>query len=359
MERGVRLPAIAGRGAGDNPTGRFERLEIELDPSEWDPEEARPKTAFYRDASKSVIAYNNSPDIGYDAGINVYRGCEHGCAYCYARPTHEFLGLSAGVDFESKIMVKLDAPELLREALASAAWRPQVLGMSGVTDPYQPVERKLELTRKCLEVLLDFRNPVAIISKNHLITRDLDLLTALAEYRAVSVAISITTLDETLRRALEPRTSPPRRRLAAVRKLADSGVKVGVMTAPVIPGLNDHEIPSLVAAAADAGAAWVSYTIVHLPYGTQELFTAWLERHRGERAGKVLSRIREMRGGKLNDPRFGYRMKGEGVFAEQLRALHKSACRRAGLPKERYDLTTEHFRVPGRATQPGLFAEPG
>ena len=355
MDNVFRPPAIAGRGSAENPKNRFEALEVTLDPDEFDPDEPRPKTVFYRDTSRSIVAYNDSPDIGVGAGVNPYRGCEHGCAYCFARPTHEYLGFSAGLDFESKIMVKLDAPELLRRELSAPGWTPQVVAMSGVTDCYQPVERKLKLTRRCLEVLLEFRNPVSVITKNHLVTRDLDVLSELARFEAVSVGISLTTLDDALRRVLEPRTSPPHKRLEAVARLAEAGVKVGVMTAPIIPGLNDHEIPALVKAAAKAGAQWCGYTIVHLPYGVKDLFAAWLERHTPERKEKVLNRIREMRGGRLNDPRFFYRMRGEGLYAEQIDALHRLACQRAGLPRPSYTLTTEHFRVPGRAVQGTLF----
>jgi DNA repair photolyase len=226
---------------------------------------------------------------------------------------------------------------------------------SGVTDIYQPAERQFELTRRCLEVFLDFRNPVSLITKNYLVTRDIDLLRELAAWDCVSVALSITTLDEKLRRLMEPRTSAPGRRLKAVEMLASAGIPVGVMTAPVIPGLTDHEIPGLVQAAADAGAGWVGFNIVHLPYGVKDLFLDWLERHYPERKNKVVGRIKALRGGRLNDPRFGYRMTGEGIFAEQIAQLHKAACKQAGLPRPGRKLTTEHFRVPGRAVQAGLF----
>ena len=280
----------------------------------------KPKTIFYKDTSKSFITYNDSPDIGYDASVNPYRGCEHGCAYCYARPTHEYLGFSAGLDFETKIMVKVDAPELLRKELSSKNWKPQIVGFSGVTDIYQPIERKLELTKKCLEVFLEFRNPIGMVTKNHLILRDLDLLQELAKFNCVSVCISITTLDENLRRVMEPRTSTIANRLEAVRHLAEVGIHVGVLTAPIIPGLTDEEIPDLVDEALSAGAKFVGYNIVHLPYAAKDIFAAWIAQHFPERADKVLNRIREMRGGKLNDPRFGFRMRGEGIFAEQIKA---------------------------------------
>jgi len=348
---------IVGRGAATNPSNRFERIQVTFDPLDdyFEPVDLKTETIYYNDRSRSLITYNDSPDIGLSASVNPYRGCSHGCVYCYARPTHEYLGFSAGLDFESRIMVKLDAPALLRKEMSSKKWKPQTVMFSGVTDIYQPAERQFELTRRCLEVFLDFRNPVGMVTKNYLITRDLDLLTELARFDCVSVAISITTLDEELRRVMEPRTSAPSRRLKAIEMLAKAGIPVGVMTAPIIPGLTDHEIPALVKAAADAGAQWAAYTIVHLPYGVKDLFVDWLQRHYPERASKVIERIKAMRGGKLNDPRFGYRMRGEGIFAEQIRALHKSACKQAGLPRPGRKLTTEHFRVPGKAVQPALF----
>lgn len=349
-------PRIVGRGAASNPSNRFERVEVVADPLDdgFVPQELRPQTIFYRDKTRSFITYNDSPDIGYKASVNPYRGCEHGCVYCYARPTHEYLGFSAGLDFESRIMVKLEAPELLRKELSSKRWTPQVVGLSGVTDIYQPVEKKLELTRRCLEVFLEFRNPVGLVTKNYLVTRDLDLLKELAGFDCVSVAISLTTLDEELRRVMEPRTSAPSRRLKAVERLANAGIPVGVLNAPIIPGLTDEEIPRLVRAAADAGADWAAYGILHLPYGLKELFVDWLTRHFPERKEKVLGRIRAMRRGKLNDPRFGTRMTGEGIFAEQIARLHRAVCKQAGLPRRKVKLSTRHFRVPG-VSQPGLF----
>ncbi len=274
---------------------------------------------------------------------------------CYARQTHEYLGFSAGLDFETKIMVKTDAPELLRKELSKKSWQPQLVGFSGVTDIYQPIEKQLKLTRKCLETFLDFRNPVGMVTKNYLITRDIDLLQELAKYDCVSVCLSITTLDENLRRLMEPRTSSAAKRLDAVRKLAAAGIHVGVLTAPIIPGLTDHEIPALVQAAKDAGAKFVGYSIVHLPYGVKDIFASWIEQHYPERADKVLNRIREMRGGKLNDPRFGFRMSGEGIFAEQIKKLYQMARKKAGFEKSSFKLSTAHFRVPGRAIQQGLF----
>ena len=339
-----------------NPPNRFERLAIEWEPEAFVDDDGQPlpvRTQFFRDDSQSIIAWNDSPDIPFRAGVSPYRGCEHGCAYCFARPSHEYLGFSAGLDFESKIMVKERAPELLRQALSKKSWEPQVVAMSGVTDVYQPIERRLGLTRACLAVFAEFRNPVAIITKNHLVTRDLDLLRELAKFRAVSVAISLTTLDADLAKVLEPRASTPRRRLAAIEELAAAGVPVRVLTAPIIPGLNDHEIPALLEAAARAGAIGASYTILRLPWAVAPLFEAWLDRHAPGHKDKVLGRLRELRGGKLYNAEFGKRMSGEGPLAEQIRALFFLAKRKAGLGGNTIgmnmttdELSTAAFRVP-------------
>ena len=251
----VSRPSSPARGAGSNPPNRFEHLTLERD-ADWDPEQdPLPRTQFFHDHSSSIISYNDSPDLGFEASLNPYRGCEHGCIYCYARPFHEYLGFSSGLDFETKIMVKEDAPRLLRNELSAPGWVPKVIALSGVTDPYQPVERRLKLTRQCLQVLAEFRNPVTIVTKNNLITRDLDLLAALASCHAAAVYISVTTLDTALRKILEPRTSPPAARLATISALAKAGVPTGVLVAPVIPGLTDHEIPAIIAAAADGRSA--------------------------------------------------------------------------------------------------------
>ena len=276
----------AHRGAAENPPNRFEKIHLEPD-EDWNPEADEddgqggrprgPRTQFFKDHSQTVISRNDSPDVGFQASLNPYRGCEHGCIYCYARPFHEYLGFSAGLDFESKIMVKEDAPELLRQELSSPKWQPQVIFMSGVTDCYQPVERKLKLTRRCLEVLAEFRNPVFIVTKNQLVTRDVDLLSELARHHAVGVFLSITTLDTELRKVMEPRTSPPAARLAAIRELAAAGIPVGVNVAPIIPGLTDHEMPAILKAAAEAGATSAGYTVVRLPYAVAPLFEKWLD----------------------------------------------------------------------------------
>jgi len=335
------------RGASINPANRFEALHFEEDPHDEVDEDSRPrKTIFYRDGSQSIIARNNSPDVGFETSVNPYRGCEHGCVYCYARPTHEYLGFSAGTDFESRIMVKLDAPKLLEAELSSRRWKPQVIAISGVTDPYQPIERKLEITRGCLQVLSRFRNPVGIITKNRLVTRDSDLLGELAEFSCAAVNVSVTSLIEELQRVLEPRTSPPHARLEAISKLREAGVPVGVMVAPVIPGLTDHEMPGILAACAKVGAQFAGYTIMRLPFAVAPLFERWLDEYFPERKAKVLSRIRSVRGGdRLSDPRWGTRIKGEGIFAEQIARLFQMSCRKVGIGP-RPELSTQHFRRP-------------
>lgn len=342
-------PTPAGRGAGLNPANRFEAQRIELEPDALLDDDGQPlplRTQFFHDDSQSIIAFNDSPDIPFRAGVSPYRGCEHGCAYCFARPYHEYLGFSAGLDFETKIVVKENAPELLRAALSKKSWHPQPVAMSAISDCYQRVERRLQLTRRCLAVLAEFRNPVGIITKNHLVTRDLDHLTELAKWGAAHVCISLTTLDGALAKTLEPRASPPSRRLAAIEELSAAGIPVIALTAPIIPGLNDHEIPDLLAAAARAGARTAGYTVVRLPWAVAPLFTAWLERHAPGEKDKVLGRIAEMRGGKLYDAKWGARMKGEGLVAEQIKQLFSVAKRRAGFRGELPELSASAFRVP-------------
>jgi len=349
--RVVGMPAKSsgpkGRGAVANPANRFEGIVLERDEA-WDPaQDPAPATRFFRDDSRSIIVYNDSPDVGFDASLNPYRGCEHGCCYCFARPTHEYLGFSTGLDFESKIMVKADAPELLRRALAAKSWRPQTLALSGVTDGYQPVERRLRLTRRCLEVLAECRNPVVVTTKNFLVTRDVDCLRELARYRAVAVQVSLNSLDADLARVLEPRASSPERRLEAVAQLAAAGVPVGVLVAPIIPGLNDHEILRVIAAAAQAGAQWAGKEVLRLPLAVRPLFIDWLERHFPARKEKVLHGIQSLRGGRLNDARFGSRMRGEGPLAEQYSRMFHVACRKAGLADDFPALSVAAFRRPG------------
>ena len=271
---------------------------------------------------------------------------------CYARPTHEFFGLSAGLDFETKIFVKEDAPELLRKQLSSPKWEPKVLAMSGVTDPYQPIERRLEVTRRCLEVLAEYRNPIVIVTKNHLVTRDIDLLQRLALHDAAVVNLSITTLRRSLQRVMEPRTSIPEKRLEAIRRLSNAGIPTGVMVAPVIPGLTDHEMPKILQRAADAGAVRAGWIMLRLPHAAKDLFEDWLGRHFPDRKAKVLNRLLSLRGGRLNDPRYGSRMRGEGPFAEQVRQVFEVSCRRYGLNLVPVELSTEAFRRPAHGLAP-------
>src|SRR5437588_7940005 len=342
--------SIRGRGASWSPANRFEKLHVDLtdvDVVDEDPEaEEKPKreTQYFRDRTKTIIARNQSPDVGFETSVNPYRGCEHGCIYCFARPTHEYLGFSAGLDFESRIMVKPDAPRLLEAELASPKWKPQLLMMSGVTDCYQPVERKLKITRGCLEVLAKFRNPVGVLTKNRLVTRDIDILSELARNKCAVVNLSITTLDVDLQRIMEPRTSAPAARLDAVAQLRAAGIPVGVMVAPVIPGINDHEIPKIVTACAKAGAQFAGHVLLRLPWAVRPLVEHWLDEHFPERKAKVLDRLRAMRGGKnLYDSRWRKRQIGERVFAEQISNMFEVACRRAGFV-ERPKLSTAAFR---------------
>jgi len=337
---------IKGRGSAENPANRFKPLYIERQDEFNDPEAVHPDTQFLKDNARQIIVKNDSPDVGFDAGINPYRGCEHGCVYCYARPGHEYLELSAGLDFETKILVKENAPELLRKELSAKSWTPQVLALSGATDSYQPAEKHLQITRKCLEVLLEFKNPVVIITKSSLVTRDIDLLQELAQSKCAAVYISVTSLDSTLSRTLEPRASLPEKRLETIGKLRQAGIPVGVLVAPVIPALTDHEIPAIVSAASEAGAGFAGKIVLRLPHGVADLFQAWLERHVPNKKEKVLNRIREIRGGKLNDSRFATRMQGEGVFAQQIQSMFSLACRKAGLAGKGPELSTEFFQPP-------------
>ena len=344
---------LVARGSAENPANRFERLAYAEDsefvdeaPDDGERPPALP-TRYYRDPSRTLIARNESPDVGFGASINPYRGCSHGCSYCFARPTHEYLGLSAGLDFETHILVKEDAPALLEKALRAPSWRPEVIAISGVTDPYQPVERKLRITRGCLAVLAKYRNPCVIVTKSGLVTRDIDLLRELAEHEAAVVNVSITSLDDSVRRVMEPRASPPHERLRAVEALATAGIPVGVLVAPIVPGLTDSEIPAIVAAAARAGASQVRSVVLRLPHGVADLFEAWLARHFPDRAAKVMSRVRSLRGGRRYDSRFFTRQRGEGVFADQIADLFELACRRAGVNVDPPKLSAAAFRRPG------------
>lgn len=337
---------IRGRGASDNPANRFEGKYTDYDLDEETGKKPSQDTKLIADDSDKILSENESPDIPFTYGLNPYRGCEHGCIYCYARPTHEFLGFSAGLDFESRIMVKYDAAEKLRSKFASREWHPEAITLSGVTDPYQPIERDLEITRSCLKVFVEARNPVSIITKNYLVTRDIDLLEELAQYNAVHVTLSITTLDRDLARVMEPRTSQPPRRLKAIEELADKGISVGVNVAPIIPGLTDHETPDILEAAKEAGATHAAYTIVRLPYGVKDLFQNWLEQHFPDRKEKVLNRIRDIRNGKLNESKFGKRFHGKGEFADQIRNMFQIQTKKLGLNEKELSLSTKQFRRP-------------
>ncbi|NBB76975.1 MAG: PA0069 family radical SAM protein [Bacteroidetes bacterium] len=340
------MKPIKGRGSAHNPENRFSKTHISYDVDPETGELDRPKTKLLTDHTSSIISRNNSPDISFDVSVNPYRGCEHGCVYCYARPTHEFLGMSPGLDFESRIVVKYDAPELLRKELSKPSWKPQTLVMSGVTDPYQPIEKKLQITRGCIEVLAECNHPLAIITKNYLVTRDIDLLSKLAEFNAVRVVVSITSLDKSITDTMEPRTSRPQRRLKAVRELSDAGIPVQVNIAPVIPGLTDQELVPIMEASSEAGAESVAVVPLRLPLAVRGLFIKWLEDHHPDRKEKVLNRIRSMKNGKLNRYEFGERFRVEGPYGDKLKQLLEIHSRRLGLNQKRRSLESEHFKRP-------------
>lgn len=346
------LPVDHGRGTGLSPRNRFlpirevpEPEHFAHDPDEW-LEQSQVATQFLVDDSQSIISENDSPDVHFRFSLNPYRGCEHGCAYCYARPYHEYLGFNAGVDFESRILVKLEAAQLFRRFLARPQWRCEVVAFSGVTDCFQPAERRFRLTRACLEVALQARQPVSLITKNALVLRDLDLLRELASLRLVEVSISLTTLDPRLAHELEPRTSTPAARLRAITALTQAGVPVRVMTAPIIPGLNDSEIPALLTEAARAGASSAGYVLLRLPLSVEPVFRDWLARVRPRQAAKIEGQIRQSRGGEFNQPQFGTRMKGSGLLAEQIAQTFRVFSRRLGLLEPHTPLDTTLFRPP-------------
>ncbi|MBI1246596.1 PA0069 family radical SAM protein [bacterium] len=342
-----------GRGTSSNPTNRFELLAVQddlehLDPSDVEQFSARKiETEYFADETKSLVTKNDSPDIPFTYSLNPYRGCTHGCSYCYARPYHEFLGFSSGLDFETKIMVKRNAPSLFADYLRRPKWKCEVIAMSGVTDCYQPAEKQFEVTRGCLEVALQARQPLGIISKNALVLRDLDLLSEMARHRLVCVNLSITSLDQKLTRVMEPRTSSPAARLSAVEKLTEAGLPVNVMMAPIIPGLNDVEIPALMEAVAARGATSAGFTLLRLPHAVKEIFVNWLDEHLPEHAERVKSRIEACRGGQLNDTRWGSRMRGEGVIASTIAKTFAMFREKHGLGKVKVPLDTTQFRGPG------------
>jgi DNA repair photolyase len=343
------------RGAQIDPPNRFEstRREADLEHLEHDEElkeqlasgaEVDPRTQFFPDHAKSVLTRNDSPDVGFEFSVNPYRGCEHGCSYCYARPTHETLGMNAGLDFETKIYVKHDAPALLRAALAKPSWQPAPIALSGVTDCYQPAERRFRLTRRCLEVLLEHRNPAIIVTKNVLLLRDLDVLRPMAERGLIQVRMSVTTLDPELQRAMEPRTATPAARLDAIRRLTAAGIPVGVLMAPLIPALTDKEIPAVLQAVAAAGARAANYVLLRLPLAVRPIFLDWLERHAPLKRPHVEALLRDARDGALNNTQFGSRMVGTGAYAESIRSTFKLFARRYGLDGRLPPLAVGQFR---------------
>lgn len=347
---------IKNRGAISNPEGRFESLRKEAQDDGWyleEEEESLPtlETTLLQDKAKTVITRNDSPDLGFEQSINPYRGCEHGCIYCYARPSHAYMGMSAGLDFETKIFYKVDAAELLKKELNKPKYicKPIVLGAN--TDPYQPIENKLKVTRSILEILNQYNHPVTIITKSSMIERDIDILAAMAQRQLAKVAVSVTTLSIELKQILEPRTSTPKARLGAIYRLTQAGIPVRVMAAPMIPMINDMELEAILSFASNAGAKHASYTFVRLPYEVKDLFKEWLAKHFPERAEHVMSLIRQMRGGKEYDATFGKRMRGEGEFADLLETRFRIACKRLKLNSQpTLSLNIKKFTRPAAAS---------
>jgi len=350
---------LKGRAATNNPHNRYSQQQREDYDDGWEIEEANqpaPATRIEFWPAKSIISRNQSPDIPFSQSINPYQGCEHGCIYCYARPSHAYWGYSPGLDFETRLIAKPNAAALLREELAKPGYRPSVICLGSNTDPYQPIERQQQLTRSILQVMLETRHPVTIISKNALIERDLDLLQPLAENKLVQVLISLTSLDNTLSRQLEPRASIPARRLQAIRKLSDAGIPVGVLTAPMIPALNDHYLEQMLTLAREHGAISASYVLLRLPQEVAGLFEQWLQNHYPERAEHVLSLQRQSHQGQLNQSGFGQRMRGEGEFASMIAQRFRLAWQRLGFRQMRIDeLDLSQFRQPQPSGQLALF----
>ncbi len=351
--------ARKGRGAASNRSGRYEAKAHEAFDDGWgaaeDDEPPPLRTTVTRDASRGAITYNDSPDIPFDRSINPYRGCEHGCVYCFARPTHAYLGLSPGLDFETRLFAKPDAPELLRAELAKPGYRPALIALGTNTDPYQPIERQHRITRRILEVLAACSHPIGIVTKSALVQRDIDILAPMAARGLAHVSISLTTLDRELARKLEPRAATPQKRLDTMRALHEAGIPAGVMTAPIIPALNDWELERLLAAAADAGAGAAGYVLLRLPLEIRDLFEEWLALHAPMKSARVLDLVRQTRGGALYDPAFGRRMKGAGPYADLIARRFALACKRLGLNRQRWDLDVSQFRPPRPAGQLDLF----
>ena len=353
-----RLPDLArkGRGAVSNRPGRFEKGDRPREDDGWsDPagdDDLPPlATTVTIDATRSAIAWNESPDIGFDRSVNPYRGCEHGCVYCFARPTHAWLGLSPGLDFETKLFAKPEAPRLLAEELAKPGYKPALMALGTNTDPYQPIERQMKITRGVLEVLAAFNHPVGIVTKSALVLRDVDILAPMARKGLASVTLSVTTLDRDLARKLEPRAATPPRRLETIRRLVEAGVPVGVLAAPMIPALNDMEMEAIFEASAEAGATAAGYVLLRLPMEIKDLFAEWLAVHVPGKAKHVLNLIRETRRGNLYVDEFGERMRGHGPYAELLQRRYRLALKRLGLEKRRVQHRTDLFQVPPRKGQ--------
>lgn len=353
---------LRGRGSAINPPNRFEKLGFAadgdfLDDASRDNDDfLRPRsvaTAILEDTSRTILNHVDSPDMGFAWTVNPYRGCEHGCIYCYARPGHEYLGMSSGIDFETKIMAKHDAPQLLQRALAKRTWQAEPIVFAGVTDVYQPIEAQLQLTRKCLEVCLDFRQPVSIITKSKLILRDVDIIAEMAKLNLVHAAISLTTLDNRLASAMEPRASSPRARLDAIRALSKLGVPTTVMTAPIIPGLNDHELPALLREASRAGATCAGYVLLRLPHQIKTIFLEWLQRNFPQRAAKVEALVRDTRDGELYNAAFFERTRGTGPFAEQIATTFRMFARKYKLANRLPPHERALFRVPAAIADRG------
>ena len=356
--RATPLPAPQkGRGAVTNADGRFERFSHVREDDSWgllDEDLPAPKTTVLYDATRSIIARNQSPDLSFDRSINPYRGCEHGCVYCFARPTHAYLGFSPGLDFETRILLKPRAAELLEAELADPKYVPRVIALGTNTDPYQPLEKQHRITRSVLEVLARHNHPVAVVTKSHLVTRDIDILAPMAAKGLAKVALSITTLDGKLARLMEPRAATPLKRLDAIRALSRAGIPAAVMTAPLIPALNDMEMEKILAAAAEAGAKSAGYVVLRLPLEIKDLFREWLEAHVPDKAAHVMTLVRAMRGGKDYDAQWGLRQRGTGPYAQLIGQRFRVATRRLGLNAERFPMDTTQFFRPGQPQQLSL-----
>ncbi len=344
-------PSARGRAALSNRPGRFERHDRDLVDDGWSIDEGLPpvRTEVSLERPRSVITRNTSPDIPFDRSINPYRGCEHGCIYCFARPTHAYLGLSPGLDFETRLIARPEAPEVLERELRAKSYRPAVIAIGTNTDPYQPIERDHRIMRRILEVLYDYRHPVAIVTKGTLIERDADILGEMGRLGLARVGISVTTLDPRVARTMEPRVPSPKRRLQTIRRLTEAGCPVRVMVSPVVPALTDHEAEAILSEAADAGAVAASWIMLRLPREVSPLFREWVEAHFPDRAARIMGRVRELHGGQDYDPDWGKRMTGQGIFADLFAHRFEIAIRRLGLDREMPDLRTDLFRLPPRA----------